>query len=115
MKRKPIFALLAVLLVTAAAASQPKKESERAAPATAKLQLTQCALKVSGMTCGGCAGMVEQGLLKVDGVTAAKVDWKSGDVQVEYDSKKTTPEKIVAAFNKAHVGFRAQLAEPKAK
>ena len=101
---------LAVTLMAAAwAVSQQKKQVE---PAATKLQLTQCALKVSGMTCDGCAGMVKQSLLKVNGVKAAKVDWQSGDVEVQYDSKKTTPEKIVAAFNQNNPGFRGQLPKP---
>ena len=31
----------------------------------------------------------------------AKVDFETGEAQVEFDSKKITPEKIVAAFNQA--------------
>ena len=82
--------------------------SRTAQAGTAKLQVTQCALKVSGMTCGGCAGMVEKSLLKLDGVTTAKVDYKTGEAQVAFDSKKTTTEKIVAAFNQANSGFRVE-------
>ncbi len=104
-KKKTILfcALLAVLAPLSGFSQEPSKTSQSG---TAKLQVTQCALKVSGMTCGGCAGMVEKSLLKVDGVTTAKVDYKTGEAQVEFDSKKTTPEKIVAAFNQAHSGFR---------
>ena len=82
---------------------------------TSKLQVTQCALKVSGMTCGGCAGMVEKGLLKLEGVKTAKVDYKTGEAQVAFDSKKTTPEKIVAAFNQANSGFRLEQTKSSAK
>ncbi|MBI3670941.1 MAG: heavy-metal-associated domain-containing protein [Acidobacteria bacterium] len=89
--------------------------SKTAQSGTAKLQVTQCALKVSGMTCEGCAGAVKQGLLKQNGVKSARADHKSGAVEIEYDSKKTTAEKIVAAFNQASPGFRAELAKPKAK
>ncbi len=103
--------LLAMLLPIAVFSQEPSKKatSERA-----KLHITQCALKVSGMTCGGCAGMVENGLLKLDGVKTAKVDFKTGAVRVVYDSKKTRPEKIVAAFNQANPGFRAEQSKPSA-
>ncbi len=104
--------LLAMLVPSAAFSQEPSKN---AASETAKLQVTQCALKVSGMTCGGCAGMVEKGLLKLDGVKTAKVDFKTGGVQLVYDSKKTTPEKIVTAFNQANPGFRAEQSEPSTK
>ncbi len=116
MKKLTLSPLGALLLVAAnPALSQEKDEEPKEASASTALQLTQCAFKVSGMTCGGCAGMVEQGLRKVEGVKEAKVDWKSGDVKVKYDEKTTTPEKIVAAFNKKNPGFRAELPKPKDK
>jgi copper chaperone CopZ len=104
--------LLSVLVPCAAFGQGPSKT---APSGTAKLQVAQCALKVSGMTCGGCAGMVEKSLLKLEGVTTAKVDYKTGEAQVEFDSKKTTPEKIVAAFNHVNSGFRVAQSKPSAK
>lgn len=106
--------ILAILLftgrsVTAQSAGTPEQR------ATAKLQLAQCGLKVSGMTCAGCAGAVEDGLLKVPGVKAAKVDAAKGEAKVEYDSKKTTPGKIVGAFNEQSSGFRVELSDSKKK
>ena len=105
MKAKTILfsGLLAILAPFSGFSQEPSKTAQSG---TAKLQVTQCALKVSGMTCVGCAGMVERSLLKLDGVTTAKVDYKTGEAQVEFDSKKTTPEKIVAAFNQGNSGFR---------
>jgi copper chaperone CopZ len=55
---------------------------------------------------------MQQLLLKLDGVTTAKVDYKTGEAQVEFDAKKTTPEKIVAAFNQANSGFRVGQSKP---
>ncbi len=103
--------VVAIMLAAGAGFASQQKQSE---PASTKLQITQCALKVSGMTCGGCAGTVKEKLLKLEGVKAAAVDYKTGDVQVEYDAKKTTPEKIVTAFNEGSGGFKAQVAKPKA-
>ncbi len=108
-----LFSGVLAILVTMAVFSQGP--STTAQSGTTKLQVTQCALKVSGMTCGGCAGMVEKGLLKQEGVKTAKVDYKTGEAQVEFDSKKTTPEKIVAAFNQANSGFRVAQSKPSAK
>ncbi len=104
--------LLAMLVPIALFSQEPSKN---AASETAKLQVTQCALKVSGMTCGGCTGMVEKGLLKVDGVKTAKVDYKTGEAQVAFDSEKTTLEKIVTAFNQVTSGFRVEQSKPGAK
>jgi Cu+-exporting ATPase len=109
-----VLALVVVAIMLAAGASFASQEKQ-SEPASTKLQITQCALKVSGMTCGGCAEIVMQRLVKLEGVKAATVDYKSGDVQVEYDAKKTTPEKIVNAFNDGSGGFKAQLAKAKAK
>jgi copper chaperone CopZ len=95
--------MLAILVPLSGFSQEPSRTAQSG---TAKLQVTQCALKVSGMICGGCAGMVEKGLLKLVGVTTAKVDYKTGEAQVGFDSKKTTPQKIVAAFNQANSGFR---------
>jgi len=104
--------VLAILVPMSVFSQVPSKTAQSG---TANLQVTQCALKVSGMTCGGCAGMVEKSLLKLEGVTTAKVDYKTGEAQVEFDSKKITPEKIVAAFNQANSGFRVAQSKPSAK
>lgn len=103
--------VLAILLPMSVLSQGPSKTAQSG---TAKLQVTQCALNVSGMTCGGCSGMVEKSLLKLEGVTTAKVDYKTGEAQVEFDSKKTTPEKIVTAFNQVNSGFRVAQSKPSA-
>ncbi len=104
--------VLAILVPMSVFSQGPSKTAQSG---TAKLQVTQCALKVIGMTCGGCARMVEKSLLKLEGVATAKVDYKTGEAQVEFDSKKITPDKIVAAFNQANSGFRVAQSKPSAK
>lgn len=110
MRRMMPILLSGVLAVLLPVAALSQKASD-----TAKLQVTQCALKVKGMSCGGCAAMVEKGLLKVDGVKSAKVDFKAAAVQVEYDAKKTSPGKIVAAFNQSNPSFRTEEMKPTRK
>ncbi len=56
--------------------------------------------------------MVEKSLLKLDGVITAKVEYKRGEAQIAFDSKKTTPEKIVTALNHANSGFRVEQSKP---
>lgn len=104
MKRNLLIPTLAVLLLAGIGLATEKKQSG----GEAKLQLTQCAMKVSGMTCGGCARSAEARLAKIPGVKSAKVEFDSAEAKVEFDSKLTTPEKIVAAFNESG-GFRAEL------
>jgi len=84
-----LFSALMTVLTPLSGFSQDA--SKAAQSGTAKLQVTQCALKVRGMTCGGCAAMVEKGLLKLEGVTTAKVDYNTGEAQLQFDAKKTTP------------------------
>lgn len=115
MSRAKIAFLCGLLAAILPSAALSQESSKTATPGTAKLQVTQCALKVSGMTCGGCAGMVEKRLLKLEGVRAAKVEFKTGEAQVEFDSKKTTLENIVAAFNQVNSGFRVQPSKPEWK
>ncbi len=99
--------------MTSAGRANFESQEKQSEPASTNLQITQCALKVSGMTCGGCAEAVKQRLLKLEGVKTATVDYKTGDVQVEFDAKKTTPEKIVNAFNDGSGGFKAKIADEK--
>ncbi|MBI1749507.1 MAG: heavy-metal-associated domain-containing protein [Acidobacteria bacterium] len=113
MNRKPAVITAALLIAVSPAVGEQGKKADPAAPAAATLQLTQCALKVGGMTCSACEENVQKGLLKVDGVKSAKADAKTGEVVVKYDSKKTTPEKIVAAFNQSSTGYRAEVPKPK--
>ncbi len=108
-------ASLSLLLTPSALQSQQASPARSAIQAKTSLQVTQCALKVSGMTCEGCAGVVEKGLQKLDGVKAAKVDFKTGAAEVQYDPKKTTPEKVVAAFNDNKLSFRVELAKAKSE
>ena len=108
-------ASLSLLLTPIALQCQQANPARSTAQAKASLQVTQCALRVSGMTCEGCAGVVENGLLKLDGVKAAKVDFKTGAAEVQYDPKKTTPEKLVAAFNDNKLSFRVKLAKAKSE
>lgn len=114
MNMKPAVIAAALLIAVSLAVGQQANKTEPA-PATASLQLTQCALRVKGMTCGGCEENVQKGLLKVDGVKSAKADAKTGEVVVKYDSKRTTPEKIVAAFNQSGAGYLAEVPKPKGK
>lgn len=58
-------------------------------------------LAVTGMTCAGCAGMVQTALTGVDGVQAAYVDHATGTAQVAFDAKKTSLDALVAAVGAA--------------
>jgi Cu+-exporting ATPase len=61
-------------------------------------------LRVAGMTCGGCAGVVTRVLSRVPGVRSAEVDLAAGRAMVTGGAR---PEDLVAAVQAA--GYRAQL------
>jgi copper chaperone CopZ len=59
----------------------------------------------------GCPPRVEAILVKVAGVKRAKVDNKTKRANVVYDAGKTTPAKIIAAFNKNDKGYKASVTQ----
>lgn len=115
MSKTKIAFFCSLLAATVPVVALGQEQSKAATSGTVKVQITQCALKVSGMTCRGCAPMVEKGLLKLEGVNTAKVDFKSGEAQVEFDTNKATPERIVAAFNQANSGLRVEQSKTRSK
>ncbi len=87
-----------------AALDQPRQ----AAPVPAQtVQLATVELKVSGMTCGGCAISVRNALLETPGVTSAEVDLESARAKVQYDGAQVSTGKLIEAINKT--GFKASL------
>ncbi len=70
-------------------------------------QLSTVELKVSGMTCSGCAVSVRNALVETPGVTAAEVDWESARARVQYDQSKVSTAQLIEAVNKT--GFKASL------
>lgn len=83
-----ITALLAVGVVMA----QPKK--------------TETATFSVSMTCAKCKAAIEKNIPFEKGVKDLKVDLPKKEVTVEYDSSKTSPEKLVKAFEK--INFKAK-------
>jgi copper chaperone CopZ len=83
------------------------------AVAGAQSKSTTCTLKVTGMTCAGCAAAVKIAAKKVDGVTDITVSYDKSAADVTYDPAKTTPAAIAEAITEK-TGFRAvPKTEPK--
>jgi copper chaperone CopZ len=49
---------------------------------------------VKGMNCGSCAERVENAVRQLPGISSVRVDLASGDVLVEHQPEKVTPEQI---------------------
>jgi len=64
-------------------------------------------LKITGMTCGGCAGHVSKALTELEGVLSENVSYPGDRNTITYNPKKTTVEKIIAAIEKT--GYKAEV------
>ncbi len=58
-------------------------------------------IKVSGMSCTACAKAIERGVLKLDGVSEASVNYATEKLQVDFDENKVAVESINRAIEKA--------------
>ncbi len=61
-------------------------------------------LKISGMTCEGCAGSVTRALKALNGVGDVAVSVSAGEAKVGYDEKLTSPEQLKSAVKSAGYG-----------
>lgn len=62
-------------------------------------------LKVTGMSCGGCAASVEKALLKVPGVVSAKVSLHEEQADVQHQGADV--QAMTVALQKAGYGAQA--------
>lgn len=65
-------------------------------------------LSVDGLACGSCAEKVTQALSKVKGVADSKVCHESKQAVVDFNPRKVSEERIIAAIDAA--GFKASEA-----
>jgi copper chaperone CopZ len=81
-----------------------------APPATADTAVSGIAritLHVEGMTCPACKAAVKTVLVRLPGVTDAKVDVETKTATVEYDASRVSPQTMVEAVNR--LGYEASL------
>jgi len=65
-------------------------------------------LKIVGMECEVCAGVIQRKLLETPGVAQAEVLYPAGQAIVKYDPTKATPARLVEAVHTA--GYKASVA-----
>ena len=110
-----VFAILVVIGVTVLVNTGSRAATPDDAQQAPEAQKTAaCTLKVTGMTCGGCAAAVKSAAKKVDGVKEANVSYDKGLAEVTYDPTKTNPKAIAQAITERS-GFKAEVQEPKRK
>ena len=64
-------------------------------------ELAESSLRVGGMHCAACAGLIEQALLQVKGVQSARVSAAAQCATVRWDPSLTRPSALVGAIEQA--------------
>ena len=113
-KKHAILAALVVVLLTGALTSGQSK-SEGAKPEHGNVLLRFTKDGTVSASCSQMIGLITQSMLQIEGVKNAKIDAKENGVQVSFDPSKTTPEKIVLAFNKENPETPLQESDSKRK
>ncbi len=79
-----------------------------AAPAaTAVVQTAD--LKITGMDCEVCAGVIQRRLLEIPGVVQAEVHYPAGSATVKYDPRQTQVTQLVKVVNST--GYKASVGD----
>jgi hypothetical protein len=103
--------LAAVIFTVASGFCQAKPEPAKQDRANVFLRFEK--EQAISVNCSQILGLITQSMLQVEGVRNAKIDAKNNGLQVSYDPSKTTPEKIVAAFNKENPDILLKSSEAK--
>jgi mercuric ion binding protein len=77
--------------------------------ATAQAEQTKAQFAIENMTCATCPISVKKAMMRVEGVLAVKIDFKTKIATVSYDPAVTTTETIAAAST--NVGYPATQKE----
>lgn len=72
-----------------------------------KKKTSNTRFNVEGMSCGSCAERVENAIRQLPGISSVRVDLASGDVLVEHQGDKVTPEQVQQQI--ATAGYTATM------
>jgi mercuric ion binding protein len=93
-----------------AASQQAEVASREAEVASREAASAQwVSLKVTGITCAGCAGHIQKALTGKEGVLDHEVKYPGDQVKVKFDPKKIKPEDIQQAI--IALGYKAEPVE----
>lgn len=70
-------------------------------------------LKITGMTCAGCASHIRTALSKTDGVLSDEVKYPGDIATIKYDAAKISEKEIIGVIEKA--GYKAEVMKNKDK
>ncbi len=81
--------------------------TSRSAAPSAGATIETAQLKITGMDCEVCAGVIQRKLLESRGVVRAEVRYPAGSATVEFDPSQMNTEKLIAVVN--NTGYKASL------
>ncbi len=70
-------------------------------------------LKITGMTCAGCASHIHTALSKTEGVISDEVKYPGDVAIIKYDASKISEKEIITVIEKA--GYKAEIIKTKNK
>jgi len=68
----------------------------------------QQTLRITGMHCTSCAGIIESRVKKIPGVANVRVNFAAEKAQVEFDETQTNADHLIEIVKKA--GYNAEIA-----
>ena len=78
-----------------------------AAAWSARVNTERVVIAIEGMSCDNCARGIKAMLKRTPGVTAAEVSFEKREAVVDYDTERTTREKIVEVIS--NMGYKASV------
>jgi heavy-metal-associated domain-containing protein len=112
-KQAVMAAFVGVLFTAAPTFGQAKPETTKQDRANVSLRFAKEG--TVSASCSQTLGLITQGMLQLEGVKNVRIDAKNNGVRVSYDPSKTTPEKIVVAFNKENPDTLLEMQDTKGK
>ena len=109
-KRRILFAPLSVVALVAiggAAFFMRGQFEVNAADTTAAAKTERVRIAVEGMHCSGCASGIKSMLKRTEGVVSAEVSYENKEAVVEYDTERTTTDKILEVIT--NLGYKANV------
>ena len=87
-----------------------KAQTKTSAPQS-KEQPQVVTLKITGMSCAGCASHIHTTLSKTNGVIKDEVKYPGDMAIIKYDASKTSVQEIIKAIEKT--GYKAEVQKDK--
>ena len=103
------FSFLALVFILLRAATTLSVQSSE--KITSKTE-SSVEIKITGMTCAGCASHVYKVLSETDGVIDNEVKYPGDIAVIKFDASKITSKELVAAIEK-DTNYKAELVETK--